>query len=192
MSNFQHLFCLSQSAPHALHHLLKCPWPKSVLIVQAHLLSVEISVYPLDNSLRKITSLQLRSEEITPPLGMHLSVFLSICLPMNLSPRTIPTYHLRPCLWRQLNLLSDSKKSTFAHYLSASKLSVLKSGVAAPKSRPSCIPRVHRNLLLAWHSTLCRHKSSQNSGLEQKHFLMMLCALESNFWNPNYVNKVFV
>lgn len=45
-----------------------------------------------------------------------------------------------------------------------------------------------------WHGTARRvgTKSSQNLRLEQKHFLMMLCALQSNFWNPNYVNKVFV
>lgn len=60
-------------------YLLKCPWPKSVPIVQVHLLSLEMSEYPLDNSLSKITYLQLRSEAITPPQGVippHLSIFL--------------------------------------------------------------------------------------------------------------------
>lgn len=45
----------------------------------------------------------------------------------------------------------------------------------------------------SWHATACcvGIKSSQDSGPEQKRFLMMLHVLESNFWNPNYVNKIF-
>lgn len=134
---------------------------------------MEVSGYILGNKVRKLSPLQLSLEKMTPPQAC-------ICLQFHQT-----TDQLGPCLWGSL-ACSQTAKRAFAKHVSASKSLC---SLNWSHSWLSCTLGMPRKLLPGMASCVGT-KTIQDPGLEQKHLLMMLCAPESNFWNPNYVSNV--